>query len=81
MSGQTASPECRACRFFEAWPTDDDRTDGEAGECRRKSPAVRIGRPDYRRGGQTTPDEAVWPPVFANEWCGDFQLGSEGVPA
>lgn len=79
MSGPALAPACLACRFFEPWPTDDARTDGEAGECRRKSPAVRIGRPDFRRGGQMSLDEAVWPPVYANEWCGEFQPGQGGA--
>lgn len=72
MSVDTRTACCRDCRFFEPWETEDERTSGIQGECRRKSPAVRIGRPTHRRGGEMTPDEAIWPPVYANEWCGEF---------
>lgn len=75
------SDTCSDCRFFCPWPSDDPRTDGVEGECRRKSPAVRIGRVNYRRGGVVDPDEAVWPPVYANEWCGDFTLRLMERPA
>ena len=34
-----------------------------------------------RRGGVVDPDEAVWPPVYANEWCGDFTLRLMERPA
>jgi hypothetical protein len=54
-------PECCDCKFYE--PSSKDE-----GECRVLPPIA--GTADH---GAHSPGEAVWPKVFAGDWCARFE--------
>lgn len=58
MSRRETSAKCAKCIFYY-------NLDAEEGECRKSAPRLR-----FARDGNA--DEAVWPPVSANDWCGEF---------
>lgn len=57
---------CRDCLWFSAH--DKDRT---WGDCRHQSPRVRMSR------SSDNDDTAVWPPVQASDWCGQFARNTQ----
>jgi hypothetical protein len=63
-------PQCTSCRFYK----DQTETADEIrwGVCRRYPP-VGVYVSDIETGQAS--DDAVWPPVHPDEWCGEWQAG------
>ncbi len=53
---------CFRCRFFRKFG--DDALEGA---CRKASPAIDLS------GSVSSPGRAVWPMVFVEDWCGEFE--------
>lgn len=54
--------QCNNCLFFKKF------TDGSSGSCRRFVPTVlmtNVGR------------QTVWPEVYINDWCGEYEQRSK----
>jgi hypothetical protein len=62
---------CLQCEFFQPDAATRPVEPGVAvvGECRRHTPAPRL----TYEGRHCDLDFAVWPRVWANAWCGEFQ--------
>lgn len=60
-------PTCSTCRFF--YGIVDRR-----GACRRSAPVPQPRGPELEKREETI---AVWPLVFADDWCGEHETPAE----
>lgn len=51
--------KCSDCRFYQTGPEFSDGTPSHNSECRRHAPSMR---------------QQTFPRVFADSWCGEFQV-------
>lgn len=69
-------PRCADCRFYAAPPAQAGKD--EAGNCRRSPPRAFPVQVQTLQG-IATGMQGVFPPITANEWCGEFMPKSPGL--
>jgi len=60
-----SEPACERCRFFDG--DNHGLCDGTVGLCRRNAPTI------HPCSGDPDNEDAVWPWVRADDYCGEFQ--------
>ena len=58
-------PKCENCRFY--------KPENDSGECKRYSPRIVDGQIKSKFSTEATIRLAVFPEVFHDDWCGEFQ--------
>ena len=71
-SESPCKPECFRCLFFQ-----DFGVEKQLGECRRYAPPVEIKNPIHAKPVKKLDENAIWPIVSFDSWCGEFEAASK----